>query len=287
MSRLSVMGAVVFLMIGSTILAQQQSELSERMDAFRNSVLLNVSPTDPFNMPSIVKELKITPAQQSRLKKASDKLQRRFDSLNEDRKRRVLELGDPPDRDARAALETEHAARLRFANAESVKEKTKILDRTQRTRLKQIELRAAGPLAFLREDVQEQLRMSPEQAAEIGALIAQTKTQLAQISKGPRDRLIGSLKGKTLESLDSSEKKEVDSTYKSSIQEATNSRKTLDRSISEMLTKRQRATFEKMLGEPFDLKAIQADFKALRDADRKAKPAEKDKDKAQSPQPKK
>jgi hypothetical protein len=166
----------------------------------------------------------------------------------------------------------------------------KVLTKDQRIRVRQISLQRLGPLAFTRPDVQNQLNMSPEQIEQVGAILAQAdemRTNLAQERRNQAQQKINVLLAQAKREYDSrggkpvsrtgdpsralspEERKarsdtvrgamrkamdnpEVKAAYASIRADADRLEAQSMREIIKLITKKQRAVFQHMLGEPFD-----------------------------------
>jgi hypothetical protein len=128
----------------------------------------------------------------------------------------------------------------------------KVLDGRQLARLQQLQLQADGPWALMRPEVQDRLRMSPEQVELAKGIFRQGREAIAKSATLPGDSkrpYPGMPAGKRAELLKSKEfGNQVDDVRKQIVK----ARNATMREIGEILNKNQRVTFEKMLGDPFE-----------------------------------
>jgi hypothetical protein len=202
--------------------------------------------------PSVMKELKLSEAQLDGLKRAKAEASRISERVSRENRMLRDRLTAQGDREALAEFGRAQRNRLYALTREHDQPLLKVLDDAQRARLEQIQLRADGPMAFVRPAIQERLRMSPEQVELITAICQRGNESAIESARLPvvsklnpvglsfqkRTEL---LKSKAFEAQVEGVREQVASTHDSTMRE-----------IGGHLTKRQRAMFDKMLGERFD-----------------------------------
>jgi Spy/CpxP family protein refolding chaperone len=205
--------------------------------------------------PFVQQELKLTPAQLANLKKLQGELDVRLKKQNEERREQTRELRKQGDAQAYdAAIEEQNQkdlADFRLLTSKREEPLLKALDRRQITRLEQIQLQFESFLAFTRPDVQQRLGLSFLQVEAIEEIIAEgrnTVTRSAEVPTGdvPAGRLDAEQKKAFLESK--SGKVQIKKTTDAVL----DARRSVMQKIGRQLTRKQRAAYDAMLGEPFD-----------------------------------
>jgi hypothetical protein len=201
-------------------------------------------------------ELKLTAAQKVRRKGIVDELARRKDAFRAE----LTKLAEEPDLEARAVLSQRVRTAQNVLNKEAEAALLSVLDSRQRARLFQLQLQLAGTAALTRPDVQERLNMDPAQIELIKQAIDEGRQEI--------ERFVGvpPALGRAV-TADPQRKGgvKVDPAYKDQLRDALQkrsvmaqkARESIDQRIFKLLTKRQRETFRKMLGEPVDLAKLQ------------------------------
>jgi Spy/CpxP family protein refolding chaperone len=212
--------------------------------------------------PEIQEELKLTPDQKDRLKAVEGDIQRlaeRHTLEVQEARQRLRDSGaGPQEVSALAARANESAQPLREEREARL---MKVLSRDQRERLEQIRLQAEGPMAFTRPEVQERLNMDPDQVALIAANVTEGRTTLSREAALPpevRPPLTPSAEERQRVLDSRAYKAAVEKSRATALQVRT---KTMQ-AIAKVLTKKQRATYQSLLGEPFGLERLQAKPKA-------------------------
>lgn len=200
-------------------------------------------------MAPVVKELKLTESQKSKLKELDMKFDVRVVQL---RKR----LGEQQKAIANEALASDGAGDLRlefgFAvrelSAQNERESMKILDRGQVNRLNQIRYQTLGPRLFSDPEVQRILNLAPIQIEKIRMILTENRKSRRAVLKVP-DEFASSSKAYD-------EFKKSDD-YKKAIEKVQTKAQAIRvetmQSIAKVLTRGQRRNYEKLIGEPFDM----------------------------------
>jgi hypothetical protein len=182
--------------------------------------------------PSVQKELKLTDDQQRRLVElAKDAGERSAGVLQS-------MLLQPPARfNPQAMLMT--AARMRQEDEDNI---ARVLDAGQKERFHQIALRAEGAFGVARPEVARALRLTQSQIQQLHATLVQWQQAQRQMivavrSAGP---------------LDNDKVRHID-------QQSAQLRDAASRQLSRILSSKQVAAFNKMLGEPFDVSEADPD----------------------------
>jgi len=165
---------------------------------------------------SVQDELKLGKEQKDKLEEVSKKAQE---------KRRELSQGGRPDRE-----------KIQAVNKEINEEATKAasLNDDQKKRLKEIELqqslRFRGPAAFDSEDIQKQLKLTDEQKEAVKTIVKETDDKIKE-------------EAKDLERRDPKRREIRQKLNKEAMGK-----------VAAKLTKEQKDTWTKMLGDPFEVK---------------------------------
>jgi hypothetical protein len=242
---------------------------------------------------SVQKELELTDAQKQKITKLDGQLKDKTDQVRSAMAPKPDQGGGPlmmnPEL-ARAGMEqTKQAIQNLHAEADAVVMRE--LQRKQRVRLDQIKLQADGPLAFERPDVLERLNLQDAQIELIQAILEDGRAQMEPTGGGlfMRDgaampgpglgpgRGAGAGKGAGAgpgagagaggapPSPEDLKKKyagkefqdQVKAQFEKRRKERQAVRDQMMQAIGKVLTRGQRATYNKMVGEPFDLKPFQ------------------------------
>jgi hypothetical protein len=205
-----------------------------------------------LDRPSVLKELKVTDAQKARLKQAlleSDRLAARSGQETRAIKAELKARGDVQ---GLAEFNQSHAILVRALTLDCERPIMAVLDSRQRARFEQLQLQADGPSAFLRPQIQVRLNMSPEQIDVIKAIYERSRQAIVESATLPPDTkpiAFGLTVEKRAEMLKSKEFGKRVENVRSRVVLA---RDATMREIAENLTKKQRATYLKMLGEKFE-----------------------------------
>lgn len=169
---------------------------------------------------------------------------------------------------SRPNFEEMQAAREQM-NAETDAVYAKILSKAQRERLNQIDLRRQGPTAVFRPDVAQKLNIGEDQMAQLQLVQQESRAARGQLFQGMRnmgnvvnfqefrkpdgsfDRDAMKAKMEQPEVKAQMEKMRTEMEKKSqALQDQT------EAAIAKVLTKKQKATFNKMLGKEFDVSKL-------------------------------
>ena len=131
-----------------------------------------------LDSPAVRKELKLTPAQIARLQQAKVEGERISRRIGEDSRRLLRQYTAEGDREGLAGVEQAQWKMALSLTREDERPLLNVLDKQQVSRLEQLQLRADGPWAFMRPEVQNRLRMSPEQVELVQALFEQGARRL-------------------------------------------------------------------------------------------------------------
>lgn len=153
---------------------------------------------------------------------------------------------------------------------------SKVLDAKQRKRLGEIALRQEGPRAVARQEIAMKLNMSDAQFAQVQAVVEQGQQGQRQLRESQRDMFRQGMGGAMTKNgndgnqgrgaggapPDQAKMREFFQSKEFQAQMAKNEeqRKVADdqivAGIGKVLTKKQRASFDKLLGEPFDIEKL-------------------------------
>jgi hypothetical protein len=231
-----------------------------------------------LSMPAVQKELKLTDAQKKRIgavdeqvkKKAQDHMRAQMDQMRTQIEAMRAGGGGPPDPEMlRASMEgMKQGMQAGFdeADAAALRE----LQPKQRARLEQVKLQVDGPLAFERPDVIERLGLAPDQLEHIQVILAEGR---GEVDKGPAVMLkagpgqgagpgAGGAPPSPRDMVKNFNSKEFQDQIKAQLEkrrkEVLGVRDRMMQALGQALTRGQRTTYRKMLGEPFDVKALQS-----------------------------
>ena len=196
----------------------------------------------------VQKELKLTDQQKTQLEQVNTQLDQQRHQQR-DALRNNNNAGGPPDPEAmRAAFTT--------MQQQSDQAISKILTTSQSKRLQEISLQQQGPMAVAtNSSVQTVLNMSPDQIAQVQMIMDESNQARRQSFQSmgamfqqfresglDREAIRGKMQTPEVRSQMDRMRKQQDDLQRQTIQQ-----------IARVLTKNQKAKFNKMLGEPFDL----------------------------------
>jgi hypothetical protein len=207
-----------------------------------------------LSKPAVQEELQLTKEQQSELREVTAawdrQLQERLETI-----RNSLSGGtaDPE------TIRTQILA-IREEGDTAV---AKILTRSQRIRLEQIALQQEGLWALTRPEIAQRLNMSPEQQELIREVMAQMRQGMLQQAQGDLSRMLGESSGNGRSDREATQAKEQTPELKSQMvnmqkagdrirQQVARGRQQASQEIGKILSRKQRAAFNRMLGKPFD-----------------------------------
>jgi hypothetical protein len=234
---------------------------------------------------AVQEELKLKDYQKAQIKTLAESVHQTVKSKFQEmhalsEKKRQLKPGDHnPYRDQFLNISRE----LRSVTDQDLKDKLSgILDRVQHTRLEQIQLQLEGPFALVRPEIIEKLSLDDDQIALISGLIHEVRMLQAQ-TKGAVSGLIRwSLASRPATNPEDDDpdadgkvvagrpidptvrekmkgfwdKPETKAKMKEFGKQEDIAYKQFMRSVNRILTKRQRAIYQKLIGPPFDLSKV-------------------------------
>ena len=132
---------------------------------------------------------------------------------------------------------------------------SKILDSRQRVRLNQLVLQSEGPSAFTRPDVEKALRLNEMQINEINAVLGDVQDASQQLHESQKEasRRLRDQGAPIDPALEKTRKEQEKEQLRSA---ATGLRKRVMDQINRLLTRSQKESYAKMLGEPFDFSRL-------------------------------
>lgn len=251
--------AVLLLAGVSAVLGQEKdtppaSPLMSRLDppaglglGFYRYNRLNV-----FRNPRVQEELNLTEAQRTRLKTLFEDHTETLRRSREAYQSQLEALGERPDPQVQAELRARQSAFTQAAVDKLLARFGQVLDRRQNLHLDQIHYQTEGPMAFTRLEVQRRLNLAPEQIEQIMAIVAQGKQKNLAVMKQPA-QAVPNFRSLTPEQRQAALQSAAYKNAKLRVQDSSvQIRGEAMRSISKVLTRRQRENYQKMLGEPFD-----------------------------------
>jgi hypothetical protein len=231
--------------------------------------------------PSVQKELKLTDAQKPKIARIDGQLKEKGEQARNHLAPKRDQGGGPrmvsPEM-ARAGMEEMKQA-MQALHSEADAAVTRELERNQRTRLEQLRLQADGPLAFQRPEVLARLNLDAGQVELIQAILADGRGQLEQ-SGGLMLRAAGAIPGpgpgpgagegagagpggappspQALKKRFSGKgfQDQLKAQFEKRRSETQGVRDRMMQALGQALTRGQRASYRKMLGEPFDLRPL-------------------------------
>jgi hypothetical protein len=256
------LGVLLSLVVVVTAAAQRPSDppLPQMKVASLSKLGMGIDPVPvfPFALiqnPAVQKELGLTDAQrklvQSLEKKRAETQKRQSNEV----RARLRELGSDPalQVEARQELVQSFNEATRRLQAETDAAVFKTLDPRVRTRLREIQYQVEGPLAFERPEMLEKLLLDEDQLAMVRETAAIGREQM----KSDAAVLIRDVNAKGQARTPS--EKETRTAVKKNTGATILSREATTKAILKILTKGQRARYEKLLGEPFDLAKLRVD----------------------------
>jgi len=168
-------------------------------------------------------------------------------------------LGDQADPQARTAATQQFRSVGDPLQAEAEAAQLEALGPRQRPRLDQIQLQADGPLAFSRPEVLEWLNLNPGQVKAIQEIVARGRVRMLATSAVPLGVKPGHGPPTPEQYRTLSRSQEFEENRAKSREATLKARDATLQEIAKVLTKGQGATYQKMLGAPFDLAKLRGD----------------------------
>jgi len=220
-------------------------------------VFVSTSYAQLLRTPSVQEELKLSSNQRKRLVEVVNKAAATDAEAMKRGTEALKTLGPEPNQEEVDALRLnfreESARRVDDLHAAQLA----VLDRAQRTRLEQIRLQASGPLEFKIPDFQRRMNLSADQIDLIDSSLAEGIVEERRRNASWNEefgKLLASGSAKSnMRDISPDQVEKVKAIHERLGKELTQLRQSIDQSIFKILTKRQRANYQKMLGEPFDL----------------------------------
>jgi hypothetical protein len=225
------------------------SALTSGVESFAVSHLLPIA--------AVQEELKLTADQKPRLKKRLEDHQDALQRIRRDQQAQGQRL-----REQQAPAEEVEAwnqqciAELTNLHARLKSDVLKVLDRQQRVRLNQVGLQYMGPGAFTHpalQDFRERLNLGPDQMELIAGILAGYREEAGTRALPPEFDTQG-LSPREAQARMAT--KEYKAATKKLHDDALESRGATLTAIAKVLTRKQRRTYEAMLGERFDVAAL-------------------------------
>jgi hypothetical protein len=256
MFRASLLAPILVSIVASMASAQPQDSPPRTSLLKKGFLGIGVEPglalkSHLLRLPAIQEEIKLTPAQQARLKAAEAEVERVSALQRQERRKMLQELRAQGDTQALEAMNQKSLADAYSITPESDKPLMRILDRRQLTRMEQIQFQVEGPHAFTHPQVQERLNLTPEQIQMIGTILDQSRAETDRAATVPAEvlpdgRFTPEQRAALMESKKT--KAEIDKGREAVLK----TRQTTMRVLAKALTKGQRERYQKMIGEPFD-----------------------------------
>jgi Spy/CpxP family protein refolding chaperone len=211
--------------------------------------------------PSVQKELKLTEKQKTQIKQLSDDLTRK----DQETFKGALNPGGSFELEALADAITQNGAETirrglmerQFTRPQEVESAiARILTPRQRSRLAQIALQIEGLWAVTRPEVASRLNMSPDQVEQIGMILVEMGEAQKQLRMAQRERLMPLPDLGEGDGDQDKQVKQLRQYLERTRRDSDRLRERALREIGRVLTRRQRAAFAKLLGEPFDLSPV-------------------------------
>jgi hypothetical protein len=204
--------------------------------------------------PVVQKSLKITPAQMEQWTNSLKELKPLVDRIEKWHEYRI-KPAEERDPQVEAALREEAAVLQQQCVAKRDQLWAKALDKKQYARLDQVQLQSQGPLAFRRRDIQERLNLSETQIAAILQIVEKGYEEMTKASVAPPEVIPASGEKLTPEQRRAHlETKSVKSVIANRGEAVLQVRTRVMQEAVRQLVRKQRNTFQAMLGEPFDFK---------------------------------
>lgn len=167
----------------------------------------------------------------------------------------------------------------------------KILNKSQRDRIHQIQLQQEGPMAVTKPEMQTKLNMSPMQIEQIAMIVDERQQAQRNLFSQGRDQMAGfqSADGRfdfrafqAKVQQDPQFKAEMDKNREAMTKQSTQLQDQSIAMIGKTLTKKQHQNFQKMQGPPFDLAKLDRNYDPVAAAAKEKEEAEAVKESANS-----
>jgi hypothetical protein len=211
-----------------------------------------------ITMPPVQGEIKLSKAQRERIARLSRENREALDQV-------MLEYHaklPPPDQEdpqvrqlmQREMMAAREGIRNRYETAI-----IEVLQPGQRTRLDQVQLQVEGPIAFLRPEVLDGVNLDPDQIEAIQEIAARGRDQMMATSAVPLGVQPGDGPFTPERYRALSESKRFKAEAERSRTATLKARDATMQAIAKVLSSEQRASYQKMLGEPFDLAKLRGE----------------------------
>jgi hypothetical protein len=220
--------------------------------------------------PAVQEDLMLTKDQKEEIKTVFGRLSRQreemFSRWNEMRRNLDAPKGQPDqggqqEAGARPAAVPSMLEILETTQAEADARFARIVKKSQRERLFQIQLQRQGPLAVLRPDIAEKLNIGPDQQEQLEILMREVREEVQQFMQARRQALQsfstpdGRLDAKAIRAR--GESRDGKAEIKEMRQRGEQIQDQTIKEIGKILSKKQKARFNAMLGKPFDVAKLE------------------------------
>ena len=130
----------------------------------------------------------------------------------------------------------------------------KILTKPQRKRLDEIDLRRQGPLAVMRPEMMQKLNLNDDQIADMQSLQQENRDSMMQMGQQMRQQFMGpdgNFDFRAMRNFMQSDQGKAQQTKMR--EQGQKSQSQLIAAVGKVLTKKQKAKFNSMLGKDFDI----------------------------------
>jgi Spy/CpxP family protein refolding chaperone len=210
--------------------------------------------------PAVQKALGLTESQRKKVESLEKKRAEAWKRQAGEARVRLRELGSDPDGESRKAVAQAVAQALNEAGRRGQDETDaavlRALDPKMRTRLREIQYQVEGPLAFERPELLEKLFLDEVQLDLVKQAVGEGLRQIVS------DAMVTIRDTDAKGQARAPSEKEIKTAITKNTEAATRSRSATTKAILKILTKAQRARYEKLLGEPFDLAKLRVDESA-------------------------
>ncbi len=209
-----------------------------------------------LHLPRIQEELKISPAQRARLDALEQGNRAATVGLLEEFRNSLPPVNAPLEDEEVAEMQQRRQAMIMTREAlknEHEDNAFQVLTPQQKTRLNQIQLQSDGFSAFSRPDLQERLNMSPGQIEAVEDMVKEGRAWMWNnaVVSVPLPRA-----GESAEQRTANYEREVEKTRATVVKQ----RGLFLQQAGKVLSKKQLATYRRLLGEPFDFMKLRRDL---------------------------